>query len=561
MDNSIPAAASGAATGAASAATLAKGALRRLMQAQQEPTPENYARAYAEESGQAAPTPTADGGAELKAHGLAWVVLVEKLARHLDRGGKQWTGARRKESLKRVLEGSRSDPQRLLQRLQSLITAWEADLPSDTTQTGVEDPPLDTPLRAPADAGAWPPLMFSLQATVQAGLPGEVPQASALAKELGALADAVATDGATPEHAAAIDAICQQVRRLFTQRHHLVDELSKLCRELMAGLVEVAEEDSWVRGQCQSLQATLGNTDGRDVDFSVRSLRAAGALLTETRQQQHTLRSERQAARAALKQLIQHMLQEVGELGETAGRFQQATVQHVQAIEQADSLESLAGVVQALLHDARAVQAAATQSQQRLQANHAHATDLEARVRALEAELLRLSEEVSTDALTQVANRRGLTQAFAQETARSEREQAQGGSGAGSLAVGLIDIDNFKKLNDTLGHAAGDVALKTLAGAVRERLRPADHLARFGGEEFVVLLPGLTVTEAQQVLTRLQRSLSEALFLHDGREVFVTFSAGVSDWRRGEILQSTLERADEALYVAKRSGKNRTCIG
>ena len=129
------------------------------------------------------------------------------------------------------------------------------------------------------------------------------------------------------------------------------------------------------------------------------------------------------------------------------------------------------------------------------------------------------------------------------------------------LSVGLIDIDNFKKLNDTLGHAAGDVALKSLAAAVRERLRPDDHLARFGGEEFVVLLPATAVDEAQQVLTRLQRSLSEALFLHDGHEVFVTFSAGVTAWRHGETLQAALERADEALYEAKRTGKNRTCIG
>jgi diguanylate cyclase len=123
----------------------------------------------------------------------------------------------------------------------------------------------------------------------------------------------------------------------------------------------------------------------------------------------------------------------------------------------------------------------------------------------------------------------------------------------------LIDIDNFKKLNDTLGHATGDLALKALAAAVRERLRPADHLARFGGEEFVVLLPDTDDADAQQVLTRLQRGLTEALFLHEGREVFVTFSAGVTAWRTGEPLQSTLERADEALYEAKRTGKNRTC--
>jgi diguanylate cyclase len=182
-------------------------------------------------------------------------------------------------------------------------------------------------------------------------------------------------------------------------------------------------------------------------------------------------------------------------------------------------------------------------------------------VRDLESELRRLSDEVSTDALTQVANRRGLTQAFDAEVARADRAADAAPDGlAPPLSVGLIDIDNFKRLNDTLGHAAGDRALQGLAASVRERLRPVDHLARFGGEEFVVLLPGTVVEEGQQALTRLQRSLSGALFLHDGREVFVTFSAGVTAWRHGETLQAALERADEALYEAKRTGKNRTCI-
>jgi diguanylate cyclase len=165
--------------------------------------------------------------------------------------------------------------------------------------------------------------------------------------------------------------------------------------------------------------------------------------------------------------------------------------------------------------------------------------------------------------LTQIANRRGLLQAFDVECSRLQRTAVDDPSSAASpgLAIGLLDIDNFKRLNDDLGHAAGDEALKALAAMVSKTLRPTDVVARYGGEEFVVLLPDTPVDEGQQILTRLQRSLTGGLFMHENKQVFVTFSAGVTAFRLGERIEEALERADIALYQAKRAGKNRTLIG
>ena len=192
----------------------------------------------------------------------------------------------------------------------------------------------------------------------------------------------------------------------------------------------------------------------------MRSVRAASELLAETRARQQRVRGEREAARDALQAADPRACwSEVGELGEQTGRFQRRRRPPCRRpSKRADSLESLAGVVQAMLDDSRAVQPAVRGTQRAPAGRQRRASELEARVRELEAELRRLSEEVSTDALTQVANRRGLMQAFEAERARCAARRP-----AAALAVGLIDIDNFKKLNDTLGHAAGDEALKSLA--------------------------------------------------------------------------------------------------
>jgi diguanylate cyclase len=205
-----------------------------------------------------------------------------------------------------------------------------------------------------------------------------------------------------------------------------------------------------------------------------------------------------------------------------------------------------------MVEESRTVQALVQQTQARLQAEHRKASDLTQRVAELETEMRRLSDEVSTDQLTQIANRRGLLQAFEAERARLDRTGTE-------LSVGLLDIDNFKRLNDNLGHGAGDEALKALASVVGKTLRPTDLVARYGGEEFVVLLPDTPVDEGLQILTRLQRSLTGGLFMHENKQVFVTFSAGVTTYRVGERLEDALERADQALYEAKRTGKNRTC--
>jgi diguanylate cyclase len=598
-------------TAAATPAQIAKGALRRLASQQLEPTPEHFARAYAQEAGLAVSEAGVPARAKPQIERLAarwpeaqrdivaalcegryddlqrtldrastggggqataWATVIERLARGLERGGRHWTGARKKQSLQRVLDGSRSDASRLQQRLGQLLNAWDDDKPAaDVEPSGLapldeagegskvqqqlgpdaasgvaELPPAAQHVDARADAAGWDSVLHEVRSTLAAALPRERPDAAALADALGAAAQRLAVDGAQAALVSEIEQLCEQARAHLSHRHHLLDELAVLCRTMTESLGELAEDESWARGQCDALRERLGE------GLSVRGVHAAGEMLAATRARQHELRQQRESARDALKTMIQHMLVELGELGQHTGRFNDNVQRYAQTIEQADSLQGLAGVVQEMVAETRAVHAVVDGARERLSREHARASELEHRVRELEGELRRLSDEVSTDALTQVANRRGLQQAFEAESSRALRDGA-------TLAVGLIDLDNFKKLNDSLGHAAGDEALKTLAARVKQSLRPLDHVARFGGEEFVVLLPGTACDDAQALLTRLQRQLSASLFMHEGREVFVTFSAGVTALRAGEALDAALERADRALYEAKRTGKNRTC--
>ena len=592
-------------------AALAKAALRRLVIAKLEPTPENYARAYQEEAGGApaasafseraqrvierlvARAVDADAAPGLTAAlsegrwenaervldapdrtGEQMAELIDRIVRGVERRSRQWTSARKKDSLQRVLSGSRGDAGRLLQRLKQLVASWETEVPEGATEgsTGETMPapladtttvPLDSqtmplgdeatssrerPDQAELAVHEWNRVVACLDGTVRRALPNSEADSRTLAEAIADATQRIQLQGPTPLLVDELNRLCQRADRVLQHRHHLLEQLGSLCRELAASLSDLAEDDSWAKGQCEAMQERI------EEGLTARGVKSVSQLLHSTRERQGQLRAERERARDSLKSLINQMLTELDELGSQTGRFHDSVGRYADVIEKADSLESLAGVVREMVEESRTVQSLVAHTQQKLHEEHSKATDLTHRVNELEGELRRLSEEVSTDLLTQVANRRGLVQAFEAERSRIERTGS-------TLCVGLLDIDNFKRLNDELGHSVGDEALRSLAAVVSRTLRPTDLTARYGGEEFVVLLPDTPVEEGQLILTRLQRSLSGGLFMHEEKQIFVTFSAGVSTYRPGERLEDALERADQALYEAKRTGKNKTCIG
>lgn len=165
---------------------------------------------------------------------------------------------------------------------------------------------------------------------------------------------------------------------------------------------------------------------------------------------------------------------------------------------------------------------------------------------------VRLEQDANTDALTQLYNRRFLGERLAQETARSLR-QAQ------PLTLMIIDLDHFKKVNDDYGHSVGDRVLQGVSRCLLDHARKMDVVGRWGGEEFLIMLPGTPLPEALETAERLRAvvELCPAEVCPDEVKRAVTASFGVAQYCPGEEVRVLLERADRALYRAKRAGRNR----
>ncbi len=164
--------------------------------------------------------------------------------------------------------------------------------------------------------------------------------------------------------------------------------------------------------------------------------------------------------------------------------------------------------------------------------------------------MARIQELVNIDELTGIYNRRRIFQVLSEESNRYQRAP-------GAFSLGILDVDFFKHINDSHGHQAGDEILRKLASCVSDSLRVIDSFGRYGGEEFLLILPQTTLAGAQVKAERIRTSIEALRFESLPEGIRVTVSIGLAEFQAGETTDDTLARADKALYQAKEAGRNR----
>ncbi len=320
--------------------------------------------------------------------------------------------------------------------------------------------------------------------------------------------------------------------------------LLKLLHLVIENISELSVDDSWLKGQLEGVLASVTPPlTLRHLDEMERRLR--DVIEKQGRAKGHSVR-----AQAEMRHMLAEFVERLATMNQSSSAFEGQILESAHLIEQVESIEELKPLLAGVLDATHQMAEETAKSREQLKG-------LQEKVVTTEMELVQLHQELDSasalarhDPLTDALNRKGLEEALAREISSMRRKESD-------LSISLLDIDNFKKLNDSLGHDVGDGALVHLAEVTRAHLRPSDTLARYGGEEFVVLMPDTRLAQGVEVMIRLQRELTRSLFMSGKEKILITFSAGVAQLAPDESGTEAIRRADQAMYLAKRAGKNR----
>ena len=320
--------------------------------------------------------------------------------------------------------------------------------------------------------------------------------------------------------------------------------LLSLFKLLLENVTSLLDDDNWLRGQVIVITELITG----EIDH--RALLEATKGLKEVIYKQGMLKDSIAQNKVSVKQLMNLFVDRLSVFAHTTGEYHDKITSYSSKITHDTSPEEINRVIDNILADTLHVQDQAKQSYNMMLSAQKEVTEAEARVAELEKKLADLSDQVQKDQLTGSLNRRGLDELLEREAARADRRQTP-------LCFGMLDIDNFKKINDTYGHSTGDGALVHLVSVIKKTLRSMDVVARYGGEEFAIIMPETSLKDGADTMMRVQRELTRHFFMAGEERILITFSAGVAERHPTEDQQTLIIRADKAMYKAKTTGKNR----
>ena len=377
-----------------------------------------------------------------------------------------------------------------------------------------------------------------------ASLLHSVPELAQEAESLGKSIKDADSEQALNDASTRLKQLCFKIELKSTDMAEQHELLLRLFRLLLENVTSLLDEDAWIHGQIEAVQNLLeGPIDDNALREVMRSLK-------EVIYKQGTLKDSLVEAKVTVKNMMMTFVENLGEIAASTGDFHKKIDSYSKQIAETADVGKLGNILAEVMKETRIAQSEALKSRDAILAARRDVEEAETRIHNLEAKLEQMSELVREDQLTGSLNRRGLDDVLEREMARADRRNSP-------LCIAMLDLDDFKKINDKYGHAAGDEALIHLVRVIKETLRSMDVIARFGGEEFLVVLPDTPMEEAIQTITRVQRELTKQIFMHNHTRLLMTFSAGVAMRSDKEDQLSVIKRADTALYQAKKAGKNR----
>ncbi len=323
--------------------------------------------------------------------------------------------------------------------------------------------------------------------------------------------------------------------------------LMRLFQLLLENIHGLLEKGSWLSSQITAVQELINGP------ISKTSLADATKTLKEVIFKQGLLKNTLSEEKVTAKNMMLTFVDRLSAMVSTTDNYHKTIATFSQQISQASDISDLNSVLNGIMNATKDAQDEALRARDEMINARQEMQKAEARITALESQLVHMGELVREDQLTGSLNRRGMDESLEREIINADRLGAP-------LCIALLDLDDFKRINDTHGHATGDEVLVHLVNVVKETLRKLDVIARFGGEEFLVLLPETEPAEAMQIITRVQRELTKRIFMHNTQRLLITFSAGVAYRAQGETQADLIKRADVALYKAKNAGKNRVIL-